>query len=148
VRLNEELVEKLTVPKDAMSEGQRLVDLFPCVLMIRCFYFSTGFVEATCKKTTQLFCHNRERLLFRLADLCMKQGEYHLACRKYTQAGDKEKVGPDDDILSSFIYIIFLCFRFLSTSFILMFKVVMPCLKETFVSIECRCGVLVTKEST
>ncbi|XP_078482947.1 intraflagellar transport protein 140 homolog [Ciona intestinalis] len=55
VRLNEELVEKLTVPKDYMDQ------------------------------------HQRERLLAKLASCCMNQGEYHLACKKYTQAGDKEK---------------------------------------------------------
>ncbi|XP_076809284.1 intraflagellar transport protein 140 homolog [Clavelina lepadiformis] len=55
VRLNETLVEKLTIPKEAMEQPQR------------------------------------ETLLVKLADCCMKQGEYHLACKKYTQAGDKEK---------------------------------------------------------
>ena len=34
----------------------------------------------------------RERLLIKLGDCCMKQAQYHLACQKYTQAGDKEQV--------------------------------------------------------
>uniref|UniRef100_H2Z485 Intraflagellar transport protein 140 homolog n=1 Tax=Ciona savignyi TaxID=51511 RepID=H2Z485_CIOSA len=55
VRLTEDLVEKLTIPKDFMDQ------------------------------------HQRERLLSKLAGCCMNQGEYHLACKKYTQAGDKEK---------------------------------------------------------
>ncbi|XP_039255691.2 intraflagellar transport protein 140 homolog [Styela clava] len=33
----------------------------------------------------------REQLLIKLGDCCMKQGSYHLACKKYTQAGDREK---------------------------------------------------------
>uniref|UniRef100_H2YTL4 Uncharacterized protein n=1 Tax=Ciona savignyi TaxID=51511 RepID=H2YTL4_CIOSA len=53
--LTEDLVEKLTIPKDFMDQ------------------------------------HQRERLLSKLAGCCMNQGEYHLACKKYTQAGDKEK---------------------------------------------------------
>nr|CAB3255295.1 intraflagellar transport protein 140 homolog [Phallusia mammillata] len=55
VRLNEDLVTKLTVPKGSMDPTQR------------------------------------DRLHVQLADCCMKQGEYHLACRIYTQAGDKER---------------------------------------------------------
>uniref|UniRef100_H2Z486 Uncharacterized protein n=1 Tax=Ciona savignyi TaxID=51511 RepID=H2Z486_CIOSA len=54
-KLTEDLVEKLTIPKDFMDQ------------------------------------HQRERLLSKLAGCCMNQGEYHLACKKYTQAGDKEK---------------------------------------------------------
>ena len=34
----------------------------------------------------------REQLLMKLGDCCMKQGAYHLACKKYTQAGDRERV--------------------------------------------------------
>ena len=34
----------------------------------------------------------RVRLLERLADCCAGQGSYHLATKKYTQAGDKTKV--------------------------------------------------------
>ena len=34
----------------------------------------------------------RVKLLVRLADCCAEQGSYHLATKKYTQAGDKAKV--------------------------------------------------------
>jgi len=33
----------------------------------------------------------RSALLFKLAKCCKRQGNYHLACKKYTQAGDKIK---------------------------------------------------------
>jgi len=33
----------------------------------------------------------RSQLLFKLAKCCKRQGNYHLACKKYTQAGDKIK---------------------------------------------------------
>ena len=46
--------------------------------------------DAKIKDTAFLF--SRDRLLVKLGDCCMKQAEYHLACQKYTQAGDKEKV--------------------------------------------------------
>lgn len=43
--------------------------------------------------TEQAEQHNRKRLelLFKLAKCCKLQGQYHLACKKYTQAGDKVK---------------------------------------------------------
>lgn len=31
------------------------------------------------------------RLLLRVADCCKNQGSYHLACKKYAQAGDRVK---------------------------------------------------------
>lgn len=34
----------------------------------------------------------RKDLLERIADCCMRQGNYHLATKKYTQAGNKLKV--------------------------------------------------------
>lgn len=34
----------------------------------------------------------RKELLGRIADCCMRQGNYHLATKKYTQAGNKLKV--------------------------------------------------------
>jgi len=34
----------------------------------------------------------RKELLERIADCCMRQGNYHLATKKYTQAGNKLKV--------------------------------------------------------
>lgn len=36
----------------------------------------------------------RLKLLEKVADLCFLQGSYHLATKKYTQAGNKGKVGP------------------------------------------------------
>ena len=35
----------------------------------------------------------RNKLLERIADCCMQQRSYHLATKKYTQAGNKIKVG-------------------------------------------------------
>lgn len=35
---------------------------------------------------------DRKELLVRIADCCMRQGNYHLATKKYTQAGNKPKV--------------------------------------------------------
>lgn len=35
---------------------------------------------------------SRKELLERIADCCMRQGNYHLATKKYTQAGNKLKV--------------------------------------------------------
>ena len=34
----------------------------------------------------------RKELLEKIADCCMRQGNYHLATKKYTQAGSKLKV--------------------------------------------------------
>lgn len=34
----------------------------------------------------------RKELLESIADCCMRQGNYHLATKKYTQAGNKAKV--------------------------------------------------------
>lgn len=34
----------------------------------------------------------RKELLEKIADCCMRQGNYHLATKKYTQAGNKLKV--------------------------------------------------------
>lgn len=35
----------------------------------------------------------RKDLLEKIADCCMRQGNYHLATKKYAQAGNKHKVG-------------------------------------------------------
>lgn len=35
---------------------------------------------------------SRRQLLEQIADCCMRQGSYHLATKKYTQAGNKLKV--------------------------------------------------------
>ena len=35
----------------------------------------------------------RNKLLERIADCCIQQRSYHLATKKYTQAGNKIKVG-------------------------------------------------------
>ncbi len=39
----------------------------------------------------------RVRLLEKLAECCASQGSYHLATKKYTQAGNKTKVSPESD---------------------------------------------------
>eukprot|EP00058_Branchiostoma_floridae_P021724 XP_002607214.1 hypothetical protein BRAFLDRAFT_118626 [Branchiostoma floridae] len=43
------------------------------------------------KDSTEFDGEYRTQLLERLADCCMKQGSYHLATKKYTQAGNKIK---------------------------------------------------------
>ncbi|XP_019615052.1 PREDICTED: intraflagellar transport protein 140 homolog [Branchiostoma belcheri] len=43
------------------------------------------------KDSTEFDAEYRTQLLERLADCCMKQGSYHLATKKYTQAGNKIK---------------------------------------------------------
>ena len=35
----------------------------------------------------------RSHLLDKIADVCMYQGNYHLAAKKFTQAGNRVKVG-------------------------------------------------------
>ena len=44
------------------------------------------------KETGELTEESRRELLERIADCCMRQGDYHLATKKYTQAGNKLKV--------------------------------------------------------
>ena len=41
---------------------------------------------------TETDTKHRLQMLERLADCCMMQGAYHLATKKYTQAGNKIKV--------------------------------------------------------
>uniref|UniRef100_A0A8C5AP22 Intraflagellar transport 140 homolog (Chlamydomonas) n=1 Tax=Gadus morhua TaxID=8049 RepID=A0A8C5AP22_GADMO len=43
------------------------------------------------KETGELTEESRRELLERIADCCMRQGDYHLATKKYTQAGNKLK---------------------------------------------------------
>merc|ERR1719240_1167719 len=33
----------------------------------------------------------RERMLLRIGEACLRQGAYHLACKKFTQAGDRKR---------------------------------------------------------
>lgn len=47
------------------------------------------------KDCTDLSEESRRELLEQIANCCMRQGKYHLATKKYTQAGNKLKVsGP------------------------------------------------------
>lgn len=47
------------------------------------------------KDSTDLSEESRRELLEQIANCCMCQGNYHLATKKYTQAGNKLKVsGP------------------------------------------------------
>lgn len=47
------------------------------------------------KDSTDLSEESRRELLEQIANCCMRQGKYHLATKKYTQAGNKLKVsGP------------------------------------------------------
>lgn len=47
------------------------------------------------KDCTDLSEESRRELLEQIANCCMRQGSYHLATKKYTQAGNKIKVsGP------------------------------------------------------
>ena len=38
----------------------------------------------------------RTKILEGIAEVCMQQRQYHLATKKYTQAGNKVKVGKED----------------------------------------------------
>lgn len=46
-----------------------------------------------CVAETAAATEQRLELLEKLADCCVSQGSYHLATKKYTQAGNKVKVG-------------------------------------------------------
>ena len=59
VPMTEELVEKLSPSKDALSENES---------------------------------EERIKILEGIAEVCMQQRQYHLATKKYTQAGNKVKV--------------------------------------------------------
>ncbi|DBA01282.1 TPA: LOW QUALITY PROTEIN: hypothetical protein N0F65_001787 [Lagenidium giganteum] len=61
VKVTEEMAEKMTPPKDDKDSGDKIAQ----------------------KKRTEL--------LLKLAKCCKQQGAYHLATKKYTQAGDKLK---------------------------------------------------------
>lgn len=45
--------------------------------------------EAMCPKEEDRSNEEHTQLLSRLAASCRAQGSYHLACKKYTQAGDR-----------------------------------------------------------
>jgi intraflagellar transport protein 140 len=47
-------------------------------------------VSKDCKDLSE---ESRRELLEQIANCCMRQGNYHLATKKYTQAGNKLKVG-------------------------------------------------------
>ena len=49
-------------------------------------------------------CMDRIKLLECLADVCMQQGQYHLATKKFTQAGSKLKV-----IIETSDFFVFMC---------------------------------------
>lgn len=44
------------------------------------------------KESQDLSEESRRELLEQIADCCMRQGNYHVATKKYTQAGNKLKV--------------------------------------------------------
>lgn len=44
------------------------------------------------KDSKELSEDARQQLLEKIADCCMRQGNYHMATKKYTQAGNKLKV--------------------------------------------------------
>ena len=44
-------------------------------------------------KSAAISADERNLVLQRIAKACKRQGNYHLACKKYTQAGEKIKVG-------------------------------------------------------
>ena len=46
-------------------------------------------VSKDCKELSE---ESRRELLEQIASCCMRQGNYHLATKKYTQAGDRLKV--------------------------------------------------------
>lgn len=50
------------------------------------------------KDSKELSEESRRELLEQIADCCMRQGSYHLATKKYTQAGNKLKVSLNPKI--------------------------------------------------
>lgn len=58
--------------------------------------------KLTVTDSKELPDETRKELLQRIAECCMRQGNYHLATKKYTQAGNKLKVGPRDGRGSDF----------------------------------------------
>jgi len=52
---------------------------------------SEEMAEAMTPEKTAANAEERAALLRRIAKCCKRQGQYHLACKKYTQAGDKLK---------------------------------------------------------
>ena len=55
---------------------------------------SEEMAEAMTPEKTERNADERAQLLLRIAKCARNQGQYHLACKKYTQAGDKLKVPP------------------------------------------------------
>lgn len=51
------------------------------------------------KDSKDLSEESRRDLLEQIANCCMRQGNYHLATKKYTQAGSKLKVRPAGPLL-------------------------------------------------
>lgn len=64
------------------------------------------------KESKDLSEEARKELLERIADCCMRQGNYHLATKKYTQAGNKLKVKR----LGSGVHLYFLLLFFFISS--------------------------------
>ena len=58
--------------------------------MVAMFRHQCCFSTAESPSETEV----RVKVLERLADCCAEQGSYHLATKKYTQAGNKVKVPP------------------------------------------------------
>lgn len=63
-----------------------------------CISQNLTITEELAEKLTVTDCKDlsdetRKELLQRIAECCMRQGNYHLATKKYTQAGNKLKVG-------------------------------------------------------
>lgn len=52
------------------------------------------------KDCADLSEESRRELLEQIANCCMRQGNYHLATKKYTQAGNKLKVGRPERSLA------------------------------------------------
>lgn len=57
------------------------------------------------KDCTDLSEESRRELLEQIANCCMRQGNYHLATKKYTQAGNKLKVSRRSGHVHTFPFV-------------------------------------------
>ena len=94
VTITEELAERMSIPKrpKGMQTGCGLSSLalhHHCHRPAICSYYHYTVSSLEAPAETE----RRVQMLERLAECCAGQGSYHLATKKYTQAGNKTKVG-------------------------------------------------------
>ncbi|VEL22318.1 unnamed protein product [Protopolystoma xenopodis] len=79
--MTEEIAEKLTPPQLLVHTSKALGNLSTSGSAIRRASHSSSSDAAGLPE--------KESFLSELAELCMSQGHYHLACKKFTQAGNR-----------------------------------------------------------